>query len=99
MLFYKVKTAYDMRISYWSSDVCSSDLSAKRFPHEVDDVGRSLGDRDAVLLKGLHLLLGGTFASRDDRTGMTHATSRGRGLTRDETDDGDRKSTRLNSSH
>src|SRR3546814_9633507 len=26
MLFFKQKTAYDMRISDWSSDVCSSDL-------------------------------------------------------------------------
>src|SRR3546814_9949092 len=26
--FYKQKTAYEMRISDWSSDVCSSDLSA-----------------------------------------------------------------------
>src|SRR3546814_4665071 len=26
--FFKQKTAYDMRISDWSSDVCSSDLSA-----------------------------------------------------------------------
>src|SRR3546814_1387399 len=25
--FFKQKTAYEMRISYWSSDVCSSDLS------------------------------------------------------------------------
>src|SRR3546814_5478687 len=28
-LFVKQKTAYDMRISDWSSDVCSSDLCAK----------------------------------------------------------------------
>src|SRR3546814_7039624 len=27
-LFCKQKTAYDMRISYWSSDVCSSDLGS-----------------------------------------------------------------------
>src|SRR3546814_4501156 len=27
-LFFKQKTAYDMRISDWSSDVCSSDLIA-----------------------------------------------------------------------
>src|SRR3546814_2387470 len=27
MLFVKQKTAYDMRISDWSSDVCSSDLA------------------------------------------------------------------------
>src|SRR3546814_9181196 len=26
-LFYKQKTAYEMRISDWSSDVCSSDLN------------------------------------------------------------------------
>src|SRR3546814_6400192 len=28
--FFKQKTAYEMRISDWSSDVCSSDLSAAR---------------------------------------------------------------------
>src|SRR3546814_2630240 len=27
--FFKQKTAYEMRISDWSSDVCSSDLQAK----------------------------------------------------------------------
>src|SRR3546814_2037663 len=31
-LFFKQKTAYEMRISDWSSDVCSSDL---RQQHEV----------------------------------------------------------------
>src|SRR3546814_4018435 len=29
--FFKQKTAYEMRISDWSSDVCSSDLSYDRF--------------------------------------------------------------------
>src|SRR3546814_8966089 len=28
--FFKQKTAYEMRISDWSSDVCSSDLSSAR---------------------------------------------------------------------
>src|SRR3546814_8566319 len=28
--FFKQKTAYDMRISDWSSDVCSSDLKGKK---------------------------------------------------------------------
>src|SRR3546814_2180047 len=28
--FFKQKTAYEMRISDWSSDVCSSDLSQRR---------------------------------------------------------------------
>src|SRR3546814_7568628 len=35
MFFYKQKTAYDMRISDWSSDVCSSDLIAV---HSLKDV-------------------------------------------------------------
>src|SRR3546814_5260077 len=31
--FFKQKTAYEMRISDWSSDVCSSDLLAHHFVH------------------------------------------------------------------
>src|SRR3546814_9663358 len=40
--FFKQKTAYEMRISDWSSDVCSSDLARRRgyprswFRHPVD---------------------------------------------------------------
>src|SRR3546814_4242907 len=30
IFFFKQKTAYEMRISDWSSDVCSSDLSTAR---------------------------------------------------------------------
>src|SRR3546814_3107091 len=30
IFFFKQKTAYEMRISDWSSDVCSSDLPARR---------------------------------------------------------------------
>src|SRR3546814_9214940 len=30
--FFKQKTAYEMRISDWSSDVCSSDLASEPFP-------------------------------------------------------------------
>src|SRR3546814_3356993 len=30
--FFKQKTAYEMRISDWSSDVCSSDLAPRRTP-------------------------------------------------------------------
>src|SRR3546814_8737501 len=33
--FFKQKTAYEMRISDWSSDVCSSDLSAAL--HQLND--------------------------------------------------------------
>src|SRR3546814_5284318 len=44
----KKKTAYEMRISDWSSDVCSSDLSQglaavlrQEAPHRTGDAGRS----------------------------------------------------------
>src|SRR3546814_10494862 len=30
MFFFKQKTAYEMRISDWSSDVCSSDLTRRK---------------------------------------------------------------------
>src|SRR3546814_5185319 len=33
--FFKQKTAYEMRISDWSSDVCSSDLEAKALGTKV----------------------------------------------------------------
>src|SRR3546814_7081615 len=32
LLFFKQKTAYEMRISDWSSDVCSSDLGVEDLP-------------------------------------------------------------------
>src|SRR3546814_5017973 len=34
--FFKQKTAYEMRISDWSSDVCSSDLIQDLSPAEAD---------------------------------------------------------------
>src|SRR3546814_1278008 len=37
VFFCKQKTAYEMRISDWSSDVCSSDLSGR---HRVTEQGR-----------------------------------------------------------
>src|SRR3546814_2354694 len=43
--FFKQKTAYDMRISDWSSDVCSSDLEARM---AVIPVGAVLHDREFV---------------------------------------------------
>src|SRR3546814_8979684 len=36
VFFFKQKTAYDMRISDWSSDVCSPDLIAVRSVIEFD---------------------------------------------------------------
>src|SRR3546814_6506114 len=42
VFFFKQKTAYDMRISAWSSDVCSSDL---RFLH----IGLEMAPEDDVI--------------------------------------------------
>src|SRR3546814_10270126 len=53
--FFKQKTAYDMRISDWSSDVCSSDLGDK--PEEGgDDVKSSW-----PLRPGLHTYYNGRY--------------------------------------
>src|SRR3546814_8314105 len=35
MFFFKQKTAYEMRISDWSSDVCSSDLECSRMDRRI----------------------------------------------------------------
>src|SRR3546814_6561886 len=42
--FFKQKTAYEMRISDWSSDVCSSDLGDQR-PRDRADPGGGGGGR------------------------------------------------------
>src|SRR3546814_4401339 len=41
--FFKQKTAYEMRISDWSSDVCSSDLSRRP---EMTEAAAALVERD-----------------------------------------------------
>src|SRR3546814_13390396 len=38
VFFFKQKTAYEMRISDWSSDVCSSDLKRE---HELEETGNT----------------------------------------------------------
>src|SRR3546814_12262466 len=56
MFFFKQKTAYEMRISDWSSDVCSSDL---------DEEGQK--DQEADLKGGLQLA--GDKGGQQDREG------------------------------
>src|SRR3546814_6569290 len=51
--FFKQKTAYEMRISDWSSDVCSSDLSGR----SVITVGPSLKLHECGLPKKMALEL------------------------------------------
>src|SRR3546814_1783559 len=43
--FFKQKTAYEMRISDWSSDVCSSDLAYAR---DRNVFGRPIGQNQGV---------------------------------------------------
>src|SRR3546814_2323954 len=40
--FFKQKTAYEMRISDWSSDVCSSDLSSRERHKNIGNINRCL---------------------------------------------------------
>src|SRR3546814_19510303 len=60
--FFKQKTAYEMRISDWSSDVCSSDLTKAVVPGLVP------GTHCSTRLKVLPLK-GGAFAAGGDNGG------------------------------
>src|SRR3546814_5069892 len=44
VFFFKQKTAYEMRISDWSSDVCSSDLADARFVQALPETACALLD-------------------------------------------------------
>src|SRR3546814_4737480 len=61
IFFFKQKTAYEMRISDWSSDVCSSDLELIVPPIVMDDhpnLAALCGNRGVVELgagKGVHV--------------------------------------------
>src|SRR3546814_1525627 len=70
--FFKQKTAYEMRISDWSSDVCSSDLSG------IDRHNRFLTFTGQPCGKGDRMLLGNTdvkVAIRVALLELHHATA------------------------
>src|SRR3546814_4476923 len=46
VIFFKQKTAYEMRISDWSSDVCSSDLVVRQIEYTVPFLDVESRDRD-----------------------------------------------------
>src|SRR3546814_12345877 len=59
-LFFKQKTAYEMRISDWSSDVCSSDLNGRDMaelcnvsPKTISHVERGLAKINTEILQAL----------------------------------------------
>src|SRR3546814_8516202 len=55
VFFFKPKTAYEMRISDWSSDVCSSDLGrgqamdVERNLHRAHDIGLAVHQRSVAV--------------------------------------------------
>src|SRR3546814_8197717 len=65
--FFKQKTAYEMRISDWSSDVCSSDLFARL----VDARERLQRYAAAVILQGAAQIL--PVAAHGERRGADRA--------------------------
>src|SRR3546814_10375153 len=100
MFFFKQKTAYEMRISDWSSDVCSSDLvigetePRSRIEQAADAEHRVHQEPAQRCLGARHLALGEVVDQDQRRTQMVqqiadHVLAEIR----------DRKSTRLNSSH
>src|SRR3546814_1913369 len=59
--FFKQKTAYEMRISDWSSDVCSSDLDDEGGPVEPGQLGGPHRGRQ-LLAHRPHHVIGGQHA-------------------------------------
>src|SRR3546814_9401367 len=108
IFFFKQKTAYDMRISDWSSDVCSSDLL---FVERVDlgtRFGQGLRHHDGLSLLTLgrqkaadFTMIRGPVWPAAGQSGTAACRTRYRPtITRVASTPGiDRKSTRLNSSH
>src|SRR3546814_1964265 len=76
-VFYKQKAAYDMRISDWSSDVCSSDLGrhierhalapAPLFEHACEIVVMAVDDDPAAAGHGAHQMMKLTLDRRQIR--------------------------------
>src|SRR3546814_3963989 len=109
--FFKQKTAYEMRISDWSSDVCSSDLC--ELAPEIGAHLLTVGEETTFLVEAQHFepdrradgmaRIGHAVSHRDARGGVVrdgaiYAVGQERRAHR-RVARGDRKSTRLNSSH
>src|SRR3546814_8760225 len=99
--FFKQKTAYEMRISDWSSDVCSSDLICYATTNRQQAVKAIAARCDALLVLGapnssnsMRLV----EVAKNAGCGTAFLVQRARDIDWSRLA-GDRKSTRLNSSH
>src|SRR3546814_3165628 len=78
VFFFKQKTAYEMRISDWSSDVCSSDLlvlNPRGERYSADSISERLSMRDMMEeLRSVGIDTGGPAAfSQADRRAFANA--------------------------
>src|SRR3546814_2370247 len=64
VFFFKQKTAYEMRISDWSSDVCSSDLGL------VGAIQIGTGNRDRAIVADVDLSAGFLGQGTDGRPAL-----------------------------
>src|SRR3546814_19727512 len=65
--FFKQKTAYEMRISDWSSDVCSSDLVADDPLAKAMELAAVIADRNPHAIRGAKRLCNMLADARDAR--------------------------------
>src|SRR3546814_5329603 len=104
IFFFKQKTAYEMRISDWSSDVCSSDLLRQHqrvhLARDIEEHGRFGIEPDQRLhpIPRIGDDPGGAGRDGADVLGADTAVQRSP-VEIGPRDQVDRKSTRLNSSH
>src|SRR3546814_2505695 len=72
ILFFKQRTAYELRISDWSSDVCSSDLNDENNIIQVlADLGQPLGAFDQVYSRDISVTPGRSFAGKTKDYGFS----------------------------
>src|SRR3546814_7977254 len=76
VFFFKQKTAYEMRISDWSSDVCSSDLCRERIREREVHADTDADERHGVEQTGDEEHAAGEHASHFRLTGNARSEER-----------------------
>src|SRR3546814_6192912 len=105
MFCFKQKTAYEMRISDWSSDVCSSDLLASpMLNHPLTSMMFCAPDEGAAALVMCRAEIADRYTDNPIFVRASEIRTRSYGAYEVNTswaaiEEEDRKSTRLNSSH